>query len=63
MITANFALGGNMIKTCTLNSRSVKAGHVTAVSNEGNGPGTQSGTYIGDALRPENDGVEGATID
>ena len=63
MITANFALGGNIIKTCTLNSKSVKAGHVTAVSNEGIGPGTQSGTYIGDALRPENDGVEGATID
>ncbi len=53
-----------MIKTCTLNLRSVKAGHVTTVSSEGNGPGTQSRTYIGDAaLPPENDRVEGATID
>jgi hypothetical protein len=42
LITAHYYLGGNMIKTSTLNSRSVKAGHVTSVPNEGNGLGTES---------------------
>jgi hypothetical protein len=36
MITVNFWLGGLMIKTPTLNSRSVKAGHVVSIPNEGN---------------------------
>ena len=31
-----------MIKTTKLNSRSVKAGHITSVPNEGNGLGTES---------------------
>ena len=42
LITANYYLGGKMIKTTTLNSRSVKAGHVTSVPNDGNGLGTKS---------------------
>ncbi|KAI2508605.1 Transposase IS4 [Fragilaria crotonensis] len=42
LITANYYLGGNTIKTTVLNSRSVKAGHVTSIPNEGNGLGTES---------------------
>ncbi|KAI2500103.1 hypothetical protein MHU86_14370 [Fragilaria crotonensis] len=42
LITANYYLGGNTTKTTVLNSRSVKAGHVTSVPNERNGLGTES---------------------
>jgi hypothetical protein len=42
LITANYFLGGNTIKTTTLNSRSVKAGHVPSIPNDGNGLVTES---------------------
>ena len=42
LITADYFLGGNMIKTTTLNLISVKARHVSSVPNEGNGLGTES---------------------
>ena len=42
LITANYYLGGNTIKTTTLNSRSVKAGHVPSIPNDGNGLVTES---------------------
>jgi hypothetical protein len=41
LITAIYSLGGQCRKVATLNSRSVKAGHVAAIPNEGNAPGTE----------------------
>ena len=41
LITAIYSLGGQCRKVATLNSRSVKAGHVTALPNEGHEPGTE----------------------
>jgi Transposase IS4 len=48
MITAIYSLGGRCMKVATLNSRSVKAGHVAAINNEGNEPGTGLVTGIRD---------------
>jgi hypothetical protein len=36
LVTAMFSLGGQCMKVATLNSRSVKAGHVAVIPNEGN---------------------------
>ncbi|KAI2512849.1 hypothetical protein MHU86_1638 [Fragilaria crotonensis] len=41
LITANYYLGGNTIKTTILNSRPAKASHITRVPSKGNGLGTE----------------------
>ena len=46
LITAIYSLGGQCRKVATLNSRSVKAGHVAAIPNEGNEPGTELVTRV-----------------
>ena len=37
LISADYSLGGGTIKSCFMNSRSIKAGHIAAISNEDNG--------------------------
>jgi hypothetical protein len=46
LISATYRLGGQCKKVATLNSRSVKAGHVAAIPNEGNRPGTELVTWV-----------------
>ena len=46
LITAIYSLGGQCRKVATLNSRSVKAGHVAAIPNEGNELGTELVTRV-----------------
>ncbi len=46
LITAIYNLGGQCRKVATMNSRSVKAGHVAAIPNEGNEPGTELVTRV-----------------
>ncbi|KAI2490544.1 Transposase IS4 [Fragilaria crotonensis] len=46
LITAIYTLGGQCVKVATLNSRSVKAGHVAAIPDERNEPVTGLGTDV-----------------
>jgi hypothetical protein len=56
LITADYSLGGDTTKSYVMNSRNVKAGHVAAVPNEGNGLVTESGIQNSTTTTTTNDG-------